>query len=192
MVLNIYNMITTHNIQSDLGGKVNILEGDIGHCVLKKTVHMNMGLFLNGYRQCGAWISKSNSIRFVFVWLDEKRSLQKKSGHTRRIARSHFFTMTDTIASQNTDIFSWICTYVRIRSCQPNYFATNFGWWSSRLVDSSPMKLVLRFYCNSWLNRICIVMYPYDWEKQLVSGSDSNKTGYTVHHPCNWRQKISL
>ena len=31
---------------------------------------------------------------------------KKKSGHTRRIARSHFFTMTDTIASQNTDIFS--------------------------------------------------------------------------------------
>jgi hypothetical protein len=37
MVLNIYNMITARNIQCDLGGKINILEGDnIGHCGLKK------------------------------------------------------------------------------------------------------------------------------------------------------------
>jgi hypothetical protein len=108
------------------------------------------------------------------------------------LVRIFFTTTTDTIASQNTDIFSWICTYVRIKSCQPNYFAMNFGWWSSRLVDSSPIKLVLRFYCNSWLHGICIVMYPYDWEKQLVPGSDSNITDYTVHHPRNWRQKINL
>ena len=33
MVLNIHNMITAWNIQDDLGGKINILEGEnIGHC----------------------------------------------------------------------------------------------------------------------------------------------------------------
>jgi len=89
-------------------------------------------------------------------------------------------------------LFTWICTYVRIKSCQPNYFAMNFVWWSSRLVDSSLMKLALRFYCNSWLNGICNVVYPYDWEKQLVPGSDSNITGYIVQHLRNWRHKISL
>jgi hypothetical protein len=37
MVLNIYNMITAWNIQGDLGGRVNILEGDnIGHYGFKK------------------------------------------------------------------------------------------------------------------------------------------------------------
>jgi hypothetical protein len=53
MVLNIYNMITARNVHGNLGGKVCILEGDnIGHCG-KKKVHMNMGLFLNGYRDRG-------------------------------------------------------------------------------------------------------------------------------------------
>jgi len=30
--------------------------------------------------------SKSNLVRFLFVWLDEERSMQKVDGHTRRIA----------------------------------------------------------------------------------------------------------
>jgi len=38
-----------NDIQGDSGGKVNILGGDsIGHCEIK--VHINMFLFLNGYR----------------------------------------------------------------------------------------------------------------------------------------------
>jgi len=40
MVLNIYNIITARNVHGNLGGKVNILEGDnIGHCGKKKSSH---------------------------------------------------------------------------------------------------------------------------------------------------------
>jgi len=35
-------------------------------------------------------ISRLNSVRFLFVELDEERSLQIKGGYTRRTARSHF------------------------------------------------------------------------------------------------------
>jgi len=36
------------------------------------------------------WISWPNSVRFLFVGLDKGRSLEKKCGYTRRIARSYF------------------------------------------------------------------------------------------------------
>jgi hypothetical protein len=41
-----------------------------------------MSLILNGYRDRGVWISSSNSVRFLFVGLDEERSLQNKGGYT--------------------------------------------------------------------------------------------------------------
>jgi hypothetical protein len=46
-----------------------------------------MCLILNGYRDRAVWISRPNSVRFLFVRLDEERSLQKKSEYTSRIAR---------------------------------------------------------------------------------------------------------
>ena len=47
-------------------------------------------LILNGYQHTAVWIFGLNSVRFLFVGLDEERSLQKKGGYTRRIACSHF------------------------------------------------------------------------------------------------------
>ena len=46
-------------------------------------------LNLNGYRDWAAWISRPNSVRFLFV-LDEEWSLQKKGGYRRQIVRLHF------------------------------------------------------------------------------------------------------
>jgi predicted P-loop ATPase/GTPase len=62
---------------------MNILGGDsIGH--------LNVCLFLKGYRDTAVGISTHNPVTFLFVQLDEGRILQKESGYTTRIARSHF------------------------------------------------------------------------------------------------------
>jgi hypothetical protein len=39
---------------------------------------MNICLILNGYRDKTVWISRPNSLRFLFVELDEEWSLQRK------------------------------------------------------------------------------------------------------------------
>jgi len=51
--------------------------------------HMNMYQILNGYRDTAVLISRSNSIRFLFLGLDKVRRLQKTRGYTRRIVRPH-------------------------------------------------------------------------------------------------------
>jgi len=69
------------------------LGGDsIGNCE-KKAVHMmGMCLILIGYRD-GAFlnpISRSKSVVFLFVGLDEERSLLTEGGYTKRTAGLHF------------------------------------------------------------------------------------------------------
>ena len=44
-----------------------------------------MCLILNGYWVTVVWISRPNSVRFLFVGFDEQRSLQKKDGVLARI-----------------------------------------------------------------------------------------------------------
>jgi len=39
------------------------------------------------------WISRPNSVRFLFVGLDEGRTLRKKDWYTRRTARSQFWML---------------------------------------------------------------------------------------------------
>jgi hypothetical protein len=58
------------------------------HC--EKKVYINVYLILIGYRDSAVWTFRSNSLRFLFVSLDEVECFQKKDGHTRRNARSHF------------------------------------------------------------------------------------------------------
>jgi hypothetical protein len=48
----------------------------IGH--YKKKVHITMCLILNGYQDTAVGISRSNSVRFWFIGLDEEQSLQMK------------------------------------------------------------------------------------------------------------------
>ena len=59
--------------------------------VRKKKVHMEVCLILTDYRERELFESTDlNTVRFLSVGLHEERSLQKKDGCTRRIARSHF------------------------------------------------------------------------------------------------------
>ena len=53
--------------------------------IVKTEIHMNMCFIPNGYRERAVCISRL-SVRFLFVRLDEKRSLQNKGGYTKRIA----------------------------------------------------------------------------------------------------------
>jgi hypothetical protein len=58
--------------------------------IVRKKNHMNMWLILNNYQDRAVWISRPNSITFLFVGLIEERRAQKKGGYTKQIARSHF------------------------------------------------------------------------------------------------------
>jgi hypothetical protein len=84
-------LATASLIYTVIQGKVSIFGGDsIAHCD-KKNVYMNMCLILNGYRNRDVWISRPNSVIFLFVGLDEVyKTKKKKGGYTKRIARSHF------------------------------------------------------------------------------------------------------
>lgn len=62
-------------IQSDSGGKINILGGDIIGHFEKKKVHMSMCVILNVHRDSVVWISRTNSVRFLCVGLDTRDEL---------------------------------------------------------------------------------------------------------------------
>jgi len=81
--------VNNWHTQRRIEGKVNILGGE-STCSCEKKVHTNISLIMNSYRDRAVWISKINSVRFMFAGFDEKRSLQKKGGYTRRNARSRF------------------------------------------------------------------------------------------------------
>ena len=84
--LNAVRFIFCRVIQEE---RSRVLGGDIiGHC--EEKVHMTMCLILKGYRDRAVWISRPNSIRFLFVGLDERRSVLKKGGYSRRIALSQY------------------------------------------------------------------------------------------------------
>jgi predicted P-loop ATPase len=50
----------------------------IGSVIVRRKDKTNMCLILNCYRDRAAWKFRPNSVRFLFVWLDEERSLQNK------------------------------------------------------------------------------------------------------------------
>jgi len=58
--------------------------------IVRIKVHMNMCLILSGYRYSAVLIPRPNP-RYIFVWgLGTERSVRKKGGYTRRIARLQF------------------------------------------------------------------------------------------------------
>jgi hypothetical protein len=96
-------------IQGDSGGKVDVLGGDsIGHC--EEKLYMNTCLVLNCYRDTAVWISRSNTIRLLFVGLNGERSLVKE----RWIHETNFAEMVDL----------W-------GVCLISYCALSFVVWSS-------------------------------------------------------------
>lgn len=73
-------------LQGELGEKFNILGDDsIGHC--EKEVHMHIYLILSGYWSRVVWIFRPTSAWFLFVGVNEERSLPT---NTRWIDCSHF------------------------------------------------------------------------------------------------------
>ena len=48
--------------------------------VMRKDVHMIVCLILNGYQDRAVRNSRPNSVRFLFVGLDDELSLQKEGG----------------------------------------------------------------------------------------------------------------
>jgi len=59
------------------------------HCE-EKRVQIKVCRSLHGYRDTADWLSRPNSVRFFFMWLDVEQSSKKKDGYMRRIAGSHF------------------------------------------------------------------------------------------------------
>jgi len=69
--------------------EVNIFgSNNISHC--GERVHVNRRLILNGYWDIVVWISRPNSIKFLFAGMDEEQRVQKKGGYMRQIGCSHF------------------------------------------------------------------------------------------------------
>jgi len=52
-----------------------------------------MCLILQGYRDRVFGGYRTKSVRFLFLGMDEERSLQKKGGYTRRIVHPHFWML---------------------------------------------------------------------------------------------------
>jgi hypothetical protein len=52
----------------------------------EKWAHMNMCQSLHGYRDRGFWMSKPNSVWFLFVCMDVEQNFKKKQEYTRRTA----------------------------------------------------------------------------------------------------------
>ena len=50
------------------------------YVIVRKKVHMNMCLILNGYRVRAIWIPRTNSVRILFVGLDKDGNLHNKGG----------------------------------------------------------------------------------------------------------------
>ena len=57
---------------------------------VRRKVNMNACLILNGYWGIVVWISRHNSVRFLFVGLDEELSLRKNGRYRSQITCSHF------------------------------------------------------------------------------------------------------
>jgi hypothetical protein len=66
--------ITFMYIQGDLRENVYIFNLIIS--VIVRKFRMNMCLSLNGYKAGTVWMLRTKSVRFLFVGLDEERSLK--------------------------------------------------------------------------------------------------------------------
>ena len=55
----------------------------------EKKVYIHVYVILNGLRGRGAWTCRPDKVKFVFVCLDKRWSLQNKYRYTRQIAASH-------------------------------------------------------------------------------------------------------
>ena len=98
--VSLYTHTHTHTHKVIQGEWPIFCEVRVCQCEKKKSSHKHVSKseWLPRYVQlfeCGAHcsslplLSRPNSVRCLFVGVDEKRSLQKKSGYTRRTGHSH-------------------------------------------------------------------------------------------------------
>ena len=84
-------------MHGDSEGEVNILGDDsICHCEEKNKVRLYLFLFLTVTEAELFFISGCNSVRFLFVRLDEERSLQKRKVGTPDELLAHIFVLLPT------------------------------------------------------------------------------------------------
>ena len=74
----------------------SIFCGIIVLVIVRRKLNLNMCVILNGYWDRAIWISRPNSIRFLFVGLDETWSLQKKDGYTETNCLLKFWMVLPT------------------------------------------------------------------------------------------------
>jgi len=107
-------------IESDLGGKVNIFgNNNISHC--GERVHISRHLILKGYWDIVVWMSRPNTIKYLFAGMDEEQRVQKKGGCTRRIECSHLgchWLHKETWRSTQTtcDLHIWVTKCIEVES----------------------------------------------------------------------------
>jgi hypothetical protein len=58
--------------------------------IIRRKVHINMCLIVNGYWDRAVWMYRPNCVRFWFMVLDEEQSLQTKGGYMRRTVCYNF------------------------------------------------------------------------------------------------------
>ena len=125
----------------------------VGHCENNIYIYMyiitsnNIYIYIlsrliqNGYRDTAVWIAISISVRFLFVVLDEERSLQNKCGYTRRIVRSHFGCCClhkkceDQLRRTTRDLRTWVskCSEVDGGICEHLFWTvTNLSFWCNK------------------------------------------------------------
>ena len=101
-------------IESDSGGKVSMFGStNISHC--GERVHMNRRLILNGYRDIVVWMSRPNSIKFLFLrgWMKSKG--YKRKGDTRDKLIAHILDAAacikkheDQLRQMTCDLHLWV------------------------------------------------------------------------------------
>jgi len=88
---------------------------------------MNKRRILIGYRDKAVWFFRPNSVRFLFVGLDEERSLQTSGENAKRNARCDFgccFPHTET----------WRSAQTKKTQSSHTSFKVRWGWrWDFRI-----------------------------------------------------------
>jgi hypothetical protein len=111
-----------------------------------------MCLILNGYRDTAVAIYRPKCVTFVFMGLEEEKSLQNKGGYTRLIVRSH---CESCIPHKET----WRSTQTNNMRSSHTSFKVHWGWrWDFQTFIVS---------CNN-IYRFCITDISLKHEIKLA------------------------
>jgi hypothetical protein len=83
--------------------------------IIRRKIHMNMCLIVNGHRDRAVWMYRPNCVRFWFMGLDEEQSLQTNGGYMRRTVCCNFVSAAciqqheDRLKTKNTHSLHTTC-----------------------------------------------------------------------------------